>query len=63
MACVESGMRLEHIGQVDLGDGVDRPVLQDGLGQFVERDDGQRIYGVFVIPDELSGFSESLVRQ
>jgi hypothetical protein len=27
-------------------------------GQFVETDDGERIYGVFVIPEELTGFSE-----
>jgi len=49
----------ELIGETVFPDGTRRPVFLDGMGQYVIGDDGERIYGVFLIPEELSGFSEA----
>jgi hypothetical protein len=33
-------------------DGTRRPIYEDAAGQYVRDDDGERVYGVYLIPEE-----------
>jgi hypothetical protein len=40
------------IGYREFVDGTRRPIYWDATGQYVLDDDGERVYGVWLIPDE-----------
>jgi hypothetical protein len=43
-------MTLKPIAYTEFADGTKRPVFEDGRGQFVFGDDGNRVDGVWYIP-------------
>jgi hypothetical protein len=50
---------LELIGHVDFN-GSRRAVYLDSTGQqYILGDEGEKIFGLFLIPEELAGYSES----
>lgn len=54
---------LELIGHVDFN-GAPRPVYLDLTGQqYVLGDAGEKVFGLLLIPEELSGYSESTNRK
>ena len=40
------------IGYVDFVDGSKRPIFDDGQTQYVINDEGERVHGIFMIPEE-----------
>ena len=42
----------QPIGHRDFVDGTRRPIYEDAQGQYVLDDDGGRIYGVYLIPED-----------
>jgi hypothetical protein len=47
-------MRERIIGELEFTDGVRRTVYEDERGQYVESD-GERVYGLWLLPDEYDG--------
>jgi hypothetical protein len=56
-------MKAKQIGQREFVDGATRIVFEDAQGQCVLDDDGQRVYGVWLLPDEPTPINDTALDQ
>jgi hypothetical protein len=56
-------MKAKQISQREFVDGSTRTVFEDAQGQYVLDDDGQRVYGVCLLPDEPTPINDTALDQ
>ena len=56
-------MKAKQIGQREFVDGSTRIVFEDARGQYVLDDDEERVYGVWLLPDEPTPVNDAALDQ